>query len=89
MEANKEKIKTIVFDSGGVKDDKDIFTSTEKVDELDKNYLSNSKLKTELTSTPSYTPKNFFEQFAFYDGYMWVYIIDTSGTGTWTKIEKL
>lgn len=87
MEAKKEK--TIVFDSGGVKDDKDIFTSTEKVDELDKNYLADSKLKKALSSTPTYIPKNFFEQFAFYDGYLWIYIIDTSGTGTWTKIEKV
>ena len=41
-----------------------------------------SRIKQPLSSTPTYIPSNYYEQFALYDGKLFVYI-----NNTWVQIN--
>ena len=59
----------------------DNFTQEQRLEELEKKMEELYNLKEVLTSSPSYNPTNFNEQFAFYDGALY-----TNINNVWTKI---
>lgn len=71
--ANKKE-KPIEIDLGGIDEEIETFSEEEKISELEKIHLDNSKVKQIQTSTPTYKPKNWYEQISLTANNLWVNI---------------